>query len=208
MRQIIKNLEKNNNNKLEALQVQTQKLEDQIHNLKNDAAKSNELLTKEIDYIKKLEEQLQKLKDQTKYLEDKLKKSNDLLTKEKDEKKILEGKINKLEAQIEKLKESNDFLFSEIGDMKKKNLADESYRYMKDLNIQMVLEGFAFNNRDLDCYKNTNDLEKLKIELVQRDLKIRGLERLLNVFSEDLLVKGTQIEKLKEEIEGLKKAKI
>ena len=78
---------------------------------------------------------------------------------------------------------------------------------MKNLNIQMVKEGIAFNNDNLDCYKKNTDLEKLKIELVKRDLKIKGLERLINVFSKDLQVKDSQIDKLKEEIETLKKEK-
>ena len=108
---------------------------------------------------------------------------------------------------MKQLKKSNDFLFNEIEDMKKKNLADESYQYMKKLNIQILKEGIAFNNKNLDYYRTRNDLDNLKIELVRRDLNINGLERLINVFSEDLLVKGDQINKLKEEIEGLKKAK-
>ena len=78
---------------------------------------------------------------------------------------------------------------------------------MKRLNIQILKEGIAFNNKNLDHYKTNNDLNNLKLELVKRDLNINGLERLINVLSEDLIVKGAQIDKLIEEVEGLKKTK-
>ena len=78
---------------------------------------------------------------------------------------------------------------------------------MKKLNLQILKEGIDFNNKNLEYYKTKNDLENFKIELIKRDLYINDIERLINVFIKDLLVKGAQIDKLKEEIEGLKKAK-
>ena len=218
LKEHMKLFEKENNNKIEKIK---HKLEDQVKELEDKVKKSNDLLAKQIeekihleDQVKELEDKVKKsndllakqieekihLEDQVKELEDKVKKSNDLLTNQVEEKTYLEE-------QVKQLKKSNDFLFNEIEDMKKKNLADESYQYMKKLNIQILKEGIAFNNKNLDYYRTRNDLDNLKIELVRRDLNINGLERLINVFSEDLLVKGDQINKLKEEIEGLKKAK-
>ena len=78
---------------------------------------------------------------------------------------------------------------------------------MKELNIQIVKEGIDFNKENLDYYKKNTDLENLKIELVKKDLNIKGLERLINIFTKDLQVKEGQIDKLKKEIEDLKKGK-
>ena len=80
--------------------------------------------------------------------------------------------------------------------MKKINLSHESYQYMKKLNIQIVKEG-----------KRNSDLENSKIELLKRDLNIKSLEGLINIFTKDLLVKKSKNDKLKEEIEDLKNAK-
>ena len=106
---------------------------------------------------------------------------------------------------MKKLKESNDFLFNEIQIMKKKDLADENYQFMKNLNIELLKEGIAFNDKQLDLYKGENDLENFKIELVKRDLKIKYLEELKIVYEKDLKVKEIKLGKLKLEVEGLKK---
>ena len=169
------------------------KLEDQIKNLEDQVKKSNDLITKEIMDIAKLEDQV--------------KKSNDLLVKQIEEEKNLKDRVKNLENQMEILKKSNEYLFNEIEDMKKKNLVDENCQYMQKLNIQILKEGIDFNNKNLEYYKTKNDLENFKIELIKRDLYINDIERLINVFIKDLLVKGAQIDKLKEEIEGLKNAK-
>ena len=147
--------------------------------------KTNDLLAKEIEDKKKLESQL--------------KKTNDLLAKEIEDKK-------KLEEQVKKLNESNESLFNEIQIMKKKDLADENYQYIKNLNIELLKEGIAFNDKHLALYKGENDLENLKIELVKRDLKIKYLEGLKIVYEKDLQVKEIKLGKLKLEIEGLKKS--
>ena len=194
LKEQMKLFEKNNNNKI------VNKLEDQVKKLNDLSAKQIEEKSQLEGQVKKLNDLMAKQIEEKAQLEGQVKKLNDLSVKQIEEK-------SQLEDQMKKIKKSNDYLFNEIEEMKKKNLADESYQYMKRLNIQILKEGIAFNNKNLDHYKTNNDLNNLKLELVKRDLNINGLERLINVLSEDLIVKGAQIDKLIEEVEGLKKTK-
>ena len=236
LKERMKLFEQNNNNKIvNKLEDQVKKLNDlsakQIEEksqLEGQVKKLNDLMAKQIEEKAQLKGQVKKLNDlmakqieEKAQLEGKVKKLSDLSAKQIEEKAQLESKVKKLsdlsakqieeksqlEDQMKKIKKSNDYLFNEIEEMKKKNLADESYQYMKKLNIQILKEGIAFNNKNLDHYKTNNDFDNLKLELVKRDLNINGLERLINVLSEDLIVKGAQIDKLIEEVEGLKKTK-
>ena len=236
LKERMKLFEQNNNNKIvNKLEDQVKKLNDlsakQIEEksqLEGQVKKLNDLMAKQIEEKAQLKGQVKKLNDlmakqieEKAQLEGKVKKLSDLSAKQIEEKAQLESKVKKLsdlsakqieeksqlEDQMKKIKKSNDYLFNEIEEMKKKNLADESYQYMKRLNIQILKEGIAFNNKNLDHYKTNNDFDNLKLELVKRDLNINGLERLINVLSEDLIVKGAQIDKLIEEVEGLKKTK-
>jgi hypothetical protein len=194
LKEQMKLFEKNNNNKI------VNKLEDQVKKLNDLSAKQIEEKSQLEGQVKKLNDLMAKQIEEKAQLEGQVKKLNDLSVKQIEEK-------SQLEDQMKKIKKSNDYLFNEIEEMKKKNLADESYQYMKRLNIQILKEGIAFNNKNLDHYKTNNDLNNLKLELAKRDLNINGLERLINVLSEDLIVKGAQIDKLIEEVEGLKKTK-
>ena len=194
LKEQMKLFEKNNNNKI------VNKLEDQVKKLNDLSAKQIEEKSQLEGQVKKLNDLMAKQIEEKAQLEGQVKKLNDLSVKQIEEK-------SQLEDQMKKIKKSNDYLFNEIEEMKKKNLADESYQYMKKLNIQILKEGIAFNNKNLDHYKTNNDFDNLKLELVKRDLNINGLERLINVLSEDLIVKGAQIDKLIEEVEGLKKTK-
>ena len=107
---------------------------------------------------------------------------------------------------MQELDKSNDCLFNEMQIIRKKDYTDENYQYMKNLNIKLLDEGIAFNEKKLELYKGENDLDNLKIELMKRDLKIDYLEKLKIVYEKDLQVKDKKIDKLRVEIEGLKNA--
>ena len=56
--------------------------------------------------------------------------------------------------------------------IRKEYYTDENYQYMKNINIKLLEEGIAFNDKKLELYKGENDLDNLKIELMKRDIKI------------------------------------
>lgn len=189
-----------------------EKIQNSLDDKGEEIKKTNDLLLKEIEDKKNLESQLEntnelllkEIEDKRK-LESQLENTNDLLAKEIEGKIKLKEQVQKLEKQVEKLDKSNDYLFNEMQMMKKKDLCDENYQFMKNLNIDLLKEGIAFNDKHLALYKGENNLDSLKSELVKRDLKIKCLEGLKKIYEKDLKVKESQIDKLKLEIEDLKK---
>ena len=175
--------------------------------------KANDLLAKQIEDKKKFQSQLENTNDllakqieDKKKLEEQVKNTNDLLAKQIEDKKKLEEEVKKLKKKVQELDKSNDCLFNEMQIIRKKDYTDENYQYMKNLNIKLLDEGIAFNEKKLELYKGENDLDNLKIELMKRDLKIDYLEKLKIVYEKDLQVKDKKIDKLRVEIEGLKNA--
>lgn len=225
---IIRNMDKNEKEKIQQITLENLIETGKIQSEKDSLLNQNRLLKDKIKSFKKknnnkekdedilhkknaeLEKEISQLKETMKLFEEKIQNS---LIKEKEErdkkededKKKLEEQVKKLEEKVKKLNESNVFLFNEMQIMKKKDLTDENYQCMKNLNIELLKERIAYNDKQLALYNEKNDLEELKFELVKRDLKIKCLERLVIVYEKDLQVKETQIDKQKLEIEDLKK---
>ena len=154
--------------------------------------KANDLLTKQIEDKKKLEEQVEK--------------TNDLLVKHIEDKKKLEEQVEKLKKKVQELDESNDCLFNEMQNIRKKDYTDENYQYMKNLNIKLLEELIVYNDKKLELYKGENDMDNFKNELKKRDLKIDSLQKLKIIYEKDLQVKEKKIDELRLEIERLKNA--
>lgn len=102
------------------------------------------------------------------------------------------------------LNKTKNFLFNEKQNIKNKDIADENYQCMKNLNIELLKEGIAFKDENFEFFIGEKDRENLKYEIVKRNFKINCLEKLNNVYEKDLQVKEAQINKLKKEIEGIK----
>ena len=200
-------------------------LEEKIKSLKK---KINSNKEKSEDFLQKknkdLEKEISKLKETMKIFENKMekvqnsllmekkerdeeiKKANDLLTKQIEDKKKLEEQVEKLKKKVQELDESNDCLFNEMQNIRKKDYTDENYQYMKNLNIKLLEELIVYNDKKLELYKGENDMDNFKNELKKRDLKIDSLQKLKIIYEKDLQVKEKKIDELRLEIERLKNA--
>ena len=121
--------------------------------------------------------------------DEEIKKANDLLTKQIEDKKKLEEQVEKLKKKVQELDKSNDCLFNEMQNIRKKDYTDENYQYMKNLNIKVLEELIVYNDKKLELYKGENDMDNFKNELKKRDLKIDSLQKLKIIYEKDLQVK-------------------